>query len=882
MKKLYFTTLILLAFALNGMAQITYYPLVHEDDDQQWNVLYITEPYHYTWNTEIQFIEGDSIIDGIAYRQVWRKDSYDTGLRLKGFLREESKRVYYRQLSNDGLEEEVLLYDFNLMVGDTVTVNWGNTMLLVLEESEVEVDGTMRRQLGLGNPDNGVSPFNEVDEYWIEGVGSTHGFLNSGHEPWSWFGSFDHLLCYYENDNLIWDNEEFDECEMNNDIVTFFDEASGLNFNITGENTVEVTCREMYSGYNLYVDDIVIPETVTYKGITFTVTAVGDRAFANSQGLLTSVIVPNTVTTIGELAFASCPYLHTVVLPNSVKVVGNKTFMACPSLTSVQLPVGINNLPNEMFYSCFGLASIVIPPTVIRIEDLVFAETGLTTIDIPESVTYIGVDAFSLCDRLIDVNIPNSVTELGEGTFHSCRQLQSVHLPENLQVIPASLLSGCYNLTSVTFPETLSEIGDYAFFDCCRLTEIELPNSVTSLGTAAFQFCGELEAINIPKTVNHLGKNLFRDCRRLRSVVLPQGIDTIPQGLFACCIQLDSVIIPQSVVWIGENAFQRYSEGVRLTLICHGTTPAECSPNSFPEVVHQEMVITPCGFEDVYREAWGDYWQSGNFEENCNVVDSEWYYEILNDDGSITYQYLQHTSDTTVQDEPVQIIVKINTLYDKGEHVDKSYEYIYERDGKVYWWNKTLEEFTVLYDYNAIVGDEWEIKVGTQSLVMHVDAVELYEYEGRQYKILQVSDEGNLFSGMIVCGIGHLTSFFPEKLINQGKGYRVEGIRCFWQNGGLVFKYGDRDCDEVYEEFHDYGMDEPAMAEGFKVYPNPTDGVITISSAKGTEYRITNLMGQTLMTGQINGENQQIDVSTLPQGMYFITIAGETQKCVVQ
>ena len=275
--------------------------------------------------------------------------------------------------------------------------------------------------------------------------------------------------------------------------------------------------------------------------------------------------------------------------------------------------------------------------------------------------------------------------------------------------------------------------------------------------------------------------------------------------------------------------------------------------------------------------------------EPTNLVSgSEWYYEILNDDGSITYQYLQHTSDTTIQDEPVQIIVKINTLYDKGEHVDKSYEYIFERDGKIYWWNKTLEEFTVLYDYNALEGDEWEIKVDTASLVMHVDAVELYQYEGRQYKILQVSDEGNLFSGMIVCGIGHLTSFFPEKLINQSKGYRVEGIRCFWQNGELVFKYGDRDCDEVYEEFHDYGVDEPAITEGFKIYPNPTDGIIVVetqyiaSLQNGqTEYRITNLMGQTLMTGRITEEAQKIDVSVLQAGIYFITFVGETQKIII-
>ncbi|MBO7083909.1 MAG: T9SS type A sorting domain-containing protein, partial [Bacteroidales bacterium] len=274
--------------------------------------------------------------------------------------------------------------------------------------------------------------------------------------------------------------------------------------------------------------------------------------------------------------------------------------------------------------------------------------------------------------------------------------------------------------------------------------------------------------------------------------------------------------------------------------------------------------------------------------EPTNLVSgSEWYYEILNDDGSITYQYLQHTNDTTIQDEPVQIIVKINTLYDKGEHIEKSYEYIFERDGKIYWWNKTLEEFTVLYDYNAQAGDEWEIKVGTQSIVMHVDAVEIYEYEGRLYKILLVSDEGNLFSGMIVCGIGHLTSFFPEKLLN--KGYRVEGIRCFWQNGELVFKYGDRDCDEVYEEYHDYGMDEPTGSEGFSIFPNPTDGMIYIvetchgASLQGqTEYRITNLMGQTLMTGDITTENQQLDVSNLPKGIYFITVGKDTRKIVIR
>ena len=217
-----------------------------------------------------------------------------------------------------------------------------------------------------------------------------------------------------------------------------------------------------------------------------------------------------------------------------------------------------------------------------------------------------------------------------------------------------------------------------------------------------------------------------------------------------------------------------------------------------------------------------------------------------------------------------------------------THEYVYERDGKVYWWNKTLEEFTVLYDFGAQEGDSWVIKVGTETLTMHVDAVEEIEYEGRTYRMLRVSDPEDLFSGNIVCGIGHLTSFFPERLMDNGDGIRVEGMRCYWNEGGLVFKYGDEDCDAVYSEVHGVEEDGPSTGSGaLTVYPNPTNGVLFVQTLRATSlpaetYRITNLMGQTLLAGQITNENQQISVSALPQGMYFITIAGETRKFVVR
>jgi hypothetical protein len=156
---------------------------------------------------------------------------------------------------------------------------------------------------------------------------------------------------------------------------------------------------------------------------------------------------------------------------------------------------------------------------------------------------------------------------------------------------------------------------------------------------------------------------------------------------------------------------------------------------------------------------------------------------------------------------------------------------------------------------------------------------------------MRVSDPEGLFSGDIVCGIGHLTSFFPERLMDNGDGVRVEGLRCYWVEDELVFKYGDEDCDAIYSEVHGVEEDGPSTGSGtagtFAVYPNPTNGVLFVEtvctpSLPVETYRITNLLGQTVLLGNINADNQQINVSSLPQGMYFITFAGETRKFVVR
>jgi len=281
----------------------------------------------------------------------------------------------------------------------------------------------------------------------------------------------------------------------------------------------------------------------------------------------------------------------------------------------------------------------------------------------------------------------------------------------------------------------------------------------------------------------------------------------------------------------------------------------------------------------------GIIYKSGMVPENGAIFPRgiEWYYEIKHVNGDVTFQHLEYTADTAINSRRVKIITETNTMYDKTDWVD--YEYIYEEGDLVYWWNKELEEFTLLYDFGAVEGDMWIINGGGYTITVHVDAVQFVNYENQIYKILSVSDQNHLFTGDIICGIGHQKSFFPEGPIV--KDFEVEGLRCFWQDGELLLTLGDEDCDAVYYGIH--GLNETPNT-AFTIYPNPTSNHLVItyitnsdipSPSTPTPYHITTLLGQTVKSGLITSDNQQIDIHDLNQGFYFITIGEITQKIII-
>ena len=662
-----------------------------------------------------------------------------------------------------------------------------------------------------------------------------------------------------------------------------------------------------------------LPSTVIYEGETYTVTAIDDNAFFECDGLTGTLVIPGSITDVGDHSFYACTGLQAVELQEGVTTIWHRAFQSCSGIASITLPNTVTTIFHEAFSDCSSLTSLYIPASLTTVYASVFTlEPSMESITVDENnprfysennaiITRDDSTLFVGCKTTV---IPDYIVAIGENAFNGCGDGGDLVIPNSVRTIGDYAFRYSHFSGALTLSDSLTTIGAFAFANSDFSGSLIIPNSVTNIGTRAFEYChnltGELKISESLSTINHA---VFSESAFTGTLVIPNSVTSIHNmafdhclfsdldmgngvthlygAAFSDCVNFTGVLrIPASVAHIENYVFRntRFSE-----IYSCNPTPPELDQYTFAgygAVYFYDPNIpihVPVGSKEVYQNAtYWDYFQ--NFIED--ITPREWYYEIQNENGSITYQYMYQAGDTIVQDEPTHILVKINTLYDKGLHEEVTHEYVFERDGKLYWWNKTLEEFTVLYDFSAEEGDEWEIKVGTESLDMHVDAVEYIEYEGRTYRVMRVSDPEGLFSGDIVCGIGHLASFFPERLMGNGDGIRVEGMRCYWSEGELVFKYGDEDCDAIYSEVHGIEEGGPSTGSGtLTIYPNPTDGVLFVETrliaSLPAAYRITNLMGQTIMAGQITAETQQIDVATLPKGMYFITVGDETRKFVV-
>ncbi len=275
---------------------------------------------------------------------------------------------------------------------------------------------------------------------------------------------------------------------------------------------------------------------------------------------LTKVVLPETVTSLGEEAFYDCVKLESVNIPQGITAISVGCFNGCNSLTSIIIPDSVNEIGEYAFSGCKKISSIEIPDGVERIEESTFGGcTALSSIVIPESVTYIGDYSFDGCMNIEEINIPHSVTYIGEGAFQDCRKLRAFVVPQGVTEIKDSCFCRCYLLEECTLPSTIETIGNYSFSDCRELSGIELPENITIIKSNCFYKCNSLESIIIPANVTRIENSAFSSCKNLSSLTFEEGsVLTIIDGYaFSQSSSLSNVIItiPKTVKVIDSYAF---------------------------------------------------------------------------------------------------------------------------------------------------------------------------------------------------------------------------------------------------------------------------------------------------------------------------------------
>lgn len=435
------------------------------------------------------------------------------------------------------------------------------------------------------------------------------------------------------------------------------------------DDDITVTLMGHIDGYDAS-GTLNIPTTVYYYGDAYTVTIIDDFAFNYCTGLTGALVIPNTVEEIGDDAFSHCGFTGVVTIPASVEYIGYTPFYDCNGIEGFvvdpnnedydsrdncnaiissynnELIVGCKNsfIPNtiesigeDAFNHCEGLTSITIPNSVTFIGGYAFWFTGLTSITIPSSVGLIGVNPFGGCAALTEI-----VVESGNPEYDSRSGCNAIIKTEWNEMI-----SGCQN---TVIPNSVTRIGSNAFYYCTALSgELVIPEQITSIEEYAFEGCSGLTgSLVIPNSVNQLGESAFANCGFNGTLTLSESLPNIQDWTFEGCQGFTgSLVIPNSVRTIGTSAFEdcRGFNG-SLTLperlasigsfafascsnFTEAVTLAEAPPTlgSYPFAGFGSTTLTvPCGCVSAYENsAWHE--QFTTISQDCEAISEEQSFE---------------------------------------------------------------------------------------------------------------------------------------------------------------------------------------------------------------------------------------------------------------
>lgn len=398
--------------------------------------------------------------------------------------------------------------------------------------------------------------------------------------------------------------------------------SAGIYYNITGNNTVEVTYSDRDN--NTYSGSISVPETVTNNGTEYSVTKIGEYAFQGSA--VTSVSMPESITSMWQYAFSGCQNLESVALPESLTTLGSYAFSSCKLLKTIKIPSGVTAIPERCFRACSSLESVTIPEGVMTIGDGAFYACSINALTLPESLIEIGNEAFSGCgltglvipegvqtigshafytNSLKNLTLPSTVTSIGGSAFGNNNNLQSIicnavtpptldgnafssGITPSIKVPMASIAayrkaSGWKVFTNYYGGEMIADGITYRINEKeamvavaeAALTEANIPSSVEFEGNQyavikindkVFSGNTNLTVVTLSAGLVEIGNYAFSGCKNLESVTLPESLTTLGSGAFSGCKSLRAVKIPSKVTTIPYDCFDGCSSLESVTI----------------------------------------------------------------------------------------------------------------------------------------------------------------------------------------------------------------------------------------------------------------------------------------------------------------------------
>ena len=329
-----------------------------------------------------------------------------------------------------------------------------------------------------------------------------------------------------------------------------------------------------------------------------------DTGALSDNGIITSVTIPNGVTTIGFSAFNGCIKLERIKFssnldtvcenafnntkwfnnqPNGLVYVGKVAYKYkgdMPRNTKITVKSDTVSISESAFKDCANLTAILIPSSVKHIDKYAFYNCqGLTKLNFNDGIERIENDAFGSCEKLTSVNFSETLKSIGAFAFVECKKLSEITIPQSVTSVGEYAFSGCENLASVTVSDDLPYVGGRAFEktkwlnsqpdgvvyigksaygykgDMPKNTELSLKSGITNISGYAFYEEKNLTSVKIPETVNRIGNWAFLDCEGLKNVNIPDGVKRIESWTFSNCSSLTNITVPDSVTVLDGLAF---------------------------------------------------------------------------------------------------------------------------------------------------------------------------------------------------------------------------------------------------------------------------------------------------------------------------------------